>query len=113
MKQLICIFSLILLLLSCSVGSYTVATEINDEIDPKIRSNINKTSLSVMNAIRDQNYEDLIDYLSPNLLALEKFDIKSFADQFTAFLSNNTFLIKDQYYSRIIEGKEDSIVTVI
>lgn len=113
MKQIMCYIPFIFILFSCSAGSYTVVTQINNEIDQEINSEIENISSSIIESIKTQNNQSLTNFLSQKLLALENFDLESFTKQLNSFLTGNTFITKDQYYSRLADVKEDSMATII
>jgi hypothetical protein len=65
----------ILILSSCSGNIHTVRTKINKEIDPQLRNEINLIQITLIEGIKNKEYQNVLKLLSPKLKESKKFNI--------------------------------------
>ena len=92
---------------------HMVNTKINEEIELQLRQEINVIKDKLFEGIKNKDYDKVSKLLSPKLLELKNFDIKSFINQIFQLITQNEFLICDQYYSTIKKIGDESKATVI
>lgn len=92
---------------------HMVNTKINEEIELPLRQEIVVIKDKLFEGIKNKNYDKVSKLLSPKLLELKNFDIKSFINQISQLIAQKEFVICDQYYSTIKKIGEESKVTII
>lgn len=80
---------------------HMVNTKINEEIKLQLRQEIIVINDKLFEGIKSKDYDKVSKLLSPKLLELKNFDIRSFINQISQLIAQNEFVICDQYYSTI------------
>ena len=101
------------LLMSCSGNIHSIKTNINDEINPSLKSEINLLKIELIDCIKKQDYNQIKELLSPELLELKEFNLELLVEQIFPIISNYNFIIKDQYYSVMKTVDTDSKATIV
>lgn len=92
--------SILVLISGCGFGGGTTQTYKNDEINPSLKSSFKELRDKVVSAIKANDSEAIIK-LGNKDIRKDSDKVKQLLEQFSKTLKDDSFIVKDEYYSKL------------
>lgn len=99
--------------LYAGLNTYTIETQVNDEIDSAFRKEFKKIEAQLLIALKNNDFNAFSYLISPELSKTNQNDLKKFVTQCSALMTKSNFELKNVYYSTVKSTDQSPIVNII